>query len=168
MSTGASSFSSESTRASWADPRSTSWPSVWNWRCPDRSPSLRVPGMNSYRRAAQVGLLLLVLPAGNGSAQSRPGFRVDETTIAGIHAAFRAGGLTCRALVEKYLARIAAYDKTGPAINALVVVNPRALDVADSLDRRFQSDGLTGPLHCIPTIVKDNFETVDLPVTAGS
>ena len=124
--------------------------------------------MNSYRRAAPVGLLLLLLPAGNGSAQSRPGFRVEETTIAGIHAAFRAGGLTCRALVEKYLARIAAYDKTGPAINALVVVNPRALDVADSLDRRFQSDGLTGPLHCIPTIVKDNFETVDLPVTAGS
>ena len=66
-----------------------------------------------------------------------------------------------------YLARIAAYDKTGPALNALVVVNPRAVEVADSLDRRFRAAGLSGPLHCIPTIVKDNFETVDLPVTVG-
>lgn len=119
-------------------------------------------------RAGRVAFLLLSLAVRRGSAQERPPFRIDETTIADVHAAFRAGNLTCRALVEQYLARIAAYDKTGPAINALVVVNSKALDVADSLDRRFRTEGLTGPLHCIPTIVKDNFETVDLPVTAGS
>ena len=95
-------------------------------------------------------------------------FRVEETTIADVHAAMRAGTLTCRALVEQYLRRIDAYDKKGPAINALVVVNPAALRVADSLDTRFRREGLTGPLHCIPVIVKDNFETVDLPTTAGS
>jgi len=95
-------------------------------------------------------------------------FRVEETTIAEVHAAMRAGMLTCRALVEQYLRRIDAYDKKGPAINALVVVNPAALRVADSLDVRFRREGLTGPLHCIPVIVKDNFETVDLPTTAGS
>jgi amidase len=95
-------------------------------------------------------------------------FRVEETTIADIHTAMRAGTLTCRALVEQYLRRIDAYDKNGPALNAIVVVNPAALRVADSLDLRFRREGITGPLHCIPIIVKDNFETVDLPTTAGS
>ena len=97
-----------------------------------------------------------------------PPFRVEETTIAEVHAAMRAGTLTCRALVEQYLRRVDAYDKNGPALNALVVVNPAALRVADSLDARFRREGLTGALHCIPVIVKDNFETVDLPTTAGS
>src|SRR4051812_30438977 len=101
-------------------------------------------------------------------ARSRAAFDVTETSIADIHAAMRARRLTCRGLVTAYLRRIAAYDKQGPAINALIVVNPAALAVADSLDIRFASGGLTGPLHCIPMIVKDNFETRDLPTTAGS
>ncbi len=111
-------------------------------------------------------LLALAAPA---AARQRAAFQVEETTISEIHAAIKAGTLTCHGLVERYLARIAAYDKSGPAINALVIVNPKAFTVADSLDRRFRSDGrLIGPLHCIPMIVKDNFETADLPVTAGS
>ncbi|HEY7232831.1 MAG TPA: amidase family protein [Gemmatimonadaceae bacterium] len=115
---------------------------------------------------------LIVAAARSLAAQAPPSlavpFRVEETTIAEVHAAMRAGTLTCRALVEQYLRRIDAYDKNGPALNALVVVNPAALRVADSLDARFRREGLTGPLHCIPVIVKDNFETVDLPTTAGS
>lgn len=107
-------------------------------------------------------------PQPERGAQPPAPFRVEETSIAEIHAAMRAGRLTCRALVERYLARIAAYDKAGPAINALVALNPDALRVADSLDARFTSGGPTGPLHCIPMIIKDNFETTDLPVTAGS
>ena len=117
-----------------------------------------------------------LLLAGTASAQrpdgargARPAtFDVVETTIAGAHAAMRAGTLTCRALVSAYLRRIDAYDRTGPALNSLIVVNPNALAVADSLDRRARGGGLTGPLHCIPMIVKDNFETIDLPTTAGS
>jgi Asp-tRNA(Asn)/Glu-tRNA(Gln) amidotransferase A subunit family amidase len=101
-------------------------------------------------------------------APRRPAFEVTETSIADIHAAMRAGTLTCRELVSAYLARMAAYDKNGPAINALIVLNPAALAVADSLDRRMASGGMVGPLHCIPMIVKDNFETTDLPTTAGS
>ena len=102
-------------------------------------------------------------------AQPAPeSFHIEETSIADIHAAMRAGTLTCHDLVAQYLRRIEAYDKNGPAINALVVVNPDALHVADSLDARFRRGGLTGPLHCIPMIVKDNFETTDLPTTAGS
>ena len=102
------------------------------------------------------------------SAQRASTFRVEETTIAAVHAAFRAHALTCHALVQRYLDRIDAYDKRGPAINAIVTLNPAALTVADSLDRRFAREGLTGPLHCVPMIVKDNFETNDLQTTAGS
>ena len=74
----------------------------------------------------------------------------------------KAGRLTCRGLVEQYLRRIDAYDKNGPAINAIVMTNPEALKQADELDRRFAQGGLTGPLHCVPMIVKDNFETIGL------
>ena len=99
---------------------------------------------------------------------SAASFDVIETTIADAHAAMRAGTLSCRDLVGAYLRRIEAYDRNGPGLNALIVVNPRALAIADSLDRRARSGGRTGPLHCIPLIVKDNFETADLPTTVGS
>jgi Asp-tRNA(Asn)/Glu-tRNA(Gln) amidotransferase A subunit family amidase len=96
-------------------------------------------------------------------------FRLEETSITDIHAAMLAGKLSCRSLVEGYLRRIEAYDKRGPALNALVVLNPAARTIADSLDRRWRSERrLVGPLHCIPMVVKDNFETVGLPTTAGS
>ncbi|HET7695790.1 MAG TPA: amidase family protein [Vicinamibacterales bacterium] len=97
-----------------------------------------------------------------------PPFRVEETTIAQIHEAMKTGRLTCRGLVDTYLRRIHAYDKNGPAINALVVINPDAQKLADDLDRRFAQGGLSGPLHCIPAIVKDNFETIGLQSAAGS
>jgi amidase len=106
--------------------------------------------------------------ASQATAARRPGFDVTETTIADVHAAMRGGTLSCRELVSAYLQRIAAYDKNGPALNALIVVNPNALTVADSLDRRMASGGMVGALHCVPMIVKDNFETTDLPTTAGS
>src|SRR5258708_8873409 len=117
-------------------------------------------------------LLALIVPVAI-SAQPAPQkprvpFEVAEASISEIHAAMRAGTLTCRELVNGYLARIAAYDKNDPAINALIVVSPEALATADSLDKRFASGGPVGPLHCIPMIVKDNFETRDLPTTAGS
>src|SRR5688572_13257233 len=122
-------------------------------------------------------LLALVAPLAvlNAQAAERPArsaprqaFVVEETTIADVHAAMRRGALTCRGLVQRYLARIDTYDKRGPALNALVLVNPDALRTADSLDARFRREGLVGPLHCVPMIVKDNFETRDLPTTAGS
>ena len=91
-----------------------------------------------------------------------------EATIAEIHAAMKTGQVTCRTLVEQYLRRIEAYDKIGPAINAIVVLNPDVLAQADALDTRYKQAGMTGPLHCIPVIVKDNFETVGLQSAAGS
>src|SRR3954454_4515604 len=102
------------------------------------------------------------------SAQSPSSFRIEETTIAQIQTAFRDGSLTCRSLVERYLARIEAHDKQGAALNAIVMTNPDALTAADDLDRRFRQSGPVGPMHCVPVLVKDNYETVDMPTTAGS
>ncbi len=93
---------------------------------------------------------------------------IEETTIAQIQTAFRDGSLTCRALVEQYLARIDAHDKKGAALNAIVMTNPDALKTADDLDRRFRQSGPVGPMHCVPVLVKDNYETIDMPTTAGS
>ena len=95
-------------------------------------------------------------------------FRLEETTIAQIQSAFRDGSLTCRSLVEQYLKRIDAHDKTGAALNAIVMTNPDALTTADDLDRRFRQSGPVGPMHCVPILVKDNYETLDMPTTAGS
>lgn len=119
------------------------------------------------RPIARSLVLAAALVAGVG-AQVSPPFPVVEASIADVHAAMRDGRLTCRALVESYLARIAAYDKNGPALNAIVQVNPQALDEAERLDARFRTGGFVGPLHCVPTIVKDNFETVGLQSANGS
>ena len=112
--------------------------------------------------------LLAAIPAAAAAQSTARAFDVEEATIRSVHAALLAKTLSCHTLVQQYLDRIAAYDKRGPAINALVTLNPAALAVADSLDRRFAVEGLTGALHCIPVIVKDNFETKDLQTTAGS
>jgi amidase len=106
--------------------------------------------------------------AAQPSAQTTAPFEVHEATIAQIHSAMQAGRLTCRALVEQYLKRIEMFDKNGPAINAIVVTNPDAVKQADALDQRFKQGGMTGPLHCIPMIVKDNFETIGLQSANGS
>src|SRR6059036_734796 len=114
------------------------------------------------------GLPILFMAALLSPAAPPAPFRVEETTIDDIHAAMKAGRLTCRALVDAYLRRIEAYDKNGPSLNALVVVNPDARKQADEMDRRYAQSGFAGPLHCIPTIVKDNFETIGLQTAAGS
>jgi Asp-tRNA(Asn)/Glu-tRNA(Gln) amidotransferase A subunit family amidase len=115
---------------------------------------------------AACALVPLAIEAQSRGAQPR--FELEETTIARIHAAMKAGRLTCRSLVDRYLARIDAYDKQGPAINAIVIVNPEAPAQADEMDRRFKASGFMGPLHCVPAIVKDNFETIGLQSAAGS
>jgi Asp-tRNA(Asn)/Glu-tRNA(Gln) amidotransferase A subunit family amidase len=96
------------------------------------------------------------------------GFDVREATITAIHDALRAHRVTCVQVVGRYLDRIEAYDKKGPAINAIIAVNARALTEAQAIDVEIARAGVTKPLQCIPVAVKDNFETIGLPTTAGS
>lgn len=95
-------------------------------------------------------------------------FRLEEASIADIHAAMKSGDLTCRQLTSLYLKRIEAYDKKGPALNSIILVNPKALALAEEMDAKLKNTGFTGPLHCIPVILKDNFDTKDMPTTGGS
>jgi amidase len=96
-------------------------------------------------------------------------FQLEETTIAAIHAAYRAGEITCADLVDRYLARVEAYDKQGPAINSIVTVNARAADEAKAVDEAFaRSKTFKGRLHGIPVVVKDQVETAGIVTTFGS
>src|SRR5262245_31813964 len=113
-------------------------------------------------------VVLCPLPFAPSSLEAQAPFNVVEATISDIHAAFKAKRLTCVALVNAYLARIQAYDKQGPSLNAVTVVNPDAVKRAAELDKLYAQKGLTGPLHCVPMVVKDNFETIGLQSANGS
>ncbi|WP_353249110.1 amidase family protein [Salinisphaera sp. T31B1] len=94
-------------------------------------------------------------------------FSFVEGTIAQAHAAMRDGTLTCEALVQGYIDRIQAYDSQGPELRSVVRVNPLALQRARELDIAYQQSGPSGPLHCVPVLLKDNFDTADITTSAG-
>ncbi len=93
---------------------------------------------------------------------------LTRASIADINAAFEAGPLTSEKLVELCLSRIKAYDQAGPKLNAVLTLNPKALETARSLDAERQARGPRSPMHGIPVVLKDNMDTADLPTTAGS
>src|ERR1700738_1215824 len=95
-------------------------------------------------------------------------FHLMETSVADIHQAMQAGTLTCHNLVQQYLDRINAYDQQGPAINSMLYINPASLAQADAFDQDFQRTHKLKLLGCIPIVLKDNFDTADMPTTAGS
>ena len=94
--------------------------------------------------------------------------RIEEASVAELQAAMASGALTSRALVQHYLDRIALYDQAGPKLNAFILINPRALEEADRLDRERADKGSGGPLQGIPLVLKDNMNTKDMPTTGGS
>jgi Asp-tRNA(Asn)/Glu-tRNA(Gln) amidotransferase A subunit family amidase len=94
-------------------------------------------------------------------------FAVEEATVRSIHGALAAGRVTCEQIVRAHLARIDAYDRKGPSLRAVLTVNPRAVSRAQELDRA-GNNAPRGPLHCIPILLKDNFDTADMPTTGGS
>lgn len=109
-------------------------------------------------------------PRTSGSAAAASGltFPVEETTIAQLHAAYLAGKTTAHDVTQAYIDRIAAYDKSGPYLNSLISINTHALADADARDAALKATGkLTGPLHGIPVIVKDNLDTIDMPTSSG-
>ena len=95
-------------------------------------------------------------------------FDVVEATIDDVQTALRSKRITCRDLVGRYIARIAAYDKSGPSLNAVQTINPGVATEADRLDAALAASGPVGPLHCVPILVKDQVETSDMPTTYGS
>ena len=125
--------------------------------------------------AAALGAASVVAPAfaeraghreQSGGAQP---FELDEIGVAALQEGMSSGKFTAHSIAQKYLDRIAAIDKQGPAINAVIELNPDALSVADALDAERKSIGVRGPLHGIPVLIKDNIGTADrMMTTAGS
>jgi Asp-tRNA(Asn)/Glu-tRNA(Gln) amidotransferase A subunit family amidase len=111
--------------------------------------------------------ILIVFAGAFPASQVRP-FQPIEATIDDVRAALAARQITCRALVDEYIRRIEAYDKTGPSLNAVQTINRRAAQEADRLDAAFAASGPVGPLHCVPMLVKDQVEMRDMPTTYGS
>ncbi|HEX4600992.1 MAG TPA: amidase [Gemmatimonadales bacterium] len=94
---------------------------------------------------------------------------VEENTIAELQAGMTAGKYTARSIAAAYLERIEQLDQKGPALRAVLEVNPDALAAADALDSERRGKGPRGPLHGIPLLVKDNVATRDrMQSTAGS
>jgi amidase len=121
--------------------------------------------LKSMRRTAALvaaqTIALGLLPLGALAAT----FRLEEATVSSINKAFDAGALTSEQLIELYLNRIETYDDT---LNSIITINPNAVETAKALDLERQTTGARSPLHGIPVILKDNFDTFDLPTTGGS
>ena len=109
----------------------------------------------------------LAASAGARSAESMP-FDPYEASILELQLAMATGQLTARGLTAYYLARIERFDQRGPALNSMAFINADALAEADQLDSERVISGPRSPLHGIPVVVKDNYETQHMPTTAGS
>ena len=114
-------------------------------------------------------VMALLLAASAASQEPRKEtFELTTATIADINAAFDSGELTSEMLIELSLARIAAFDARGPELNAVLALNRSALAEARALDAERATSGPRSPLHGIPVLLKDNFDTHDMPTTGGS
>jgi Asp-tRNA(Asn)/Glu-tRNA(Gln) amidotransferase A subunit family amidase len=121
------------------------------------------------RRALLALAICWVAVVITGAQQATPSFRLEEATIAEVQSAFAGGHLTCRHLTRLYLNRIDAYNLRGPALRAIITVNPNAEATAAEMDRQYKTNPSNiGPLHCIPIVLKDNFDTFDMPTTGGN
>ena len=138
---------------------------------PDGSSSLPTPRrivLKGLGVAGLAGLIPGTASAGDSEGDVRTGakeFDLIEATIADAHAAMKRSELTAEGLTRRYLDRIAEYDTE---LNAILHVNENALERASELDEALSDSGLVGPLHGIPVVLKDNYDTGDMPTTAGS
>ena len=110
--------------------------------------------------------LFVVLP--NLPAAGETTFHLQEAGVSEINEAFESGILNSEKLVQLYLDRIEAYDQQGPSLNSIITLHPNALEIARALDAERLATGPRSPLHGIPVLLKDNYDTFDLPTTAGS
>jgi Asp-tRNA(Asn)/Glu-tRNA(Gln) amidotransferase A subunit family amidase len=117
-------------------------------------------------RITALSFAFLLVPVARSSPDRS--FHLIETSITDIHQAMQAGTLTCHDLVQQYLDRINAYDQQGPALRSMLYINTQSLQQADAMDQEFKRTHKLKPLSCIPIVLKDNFDTADMPTTAGS
>ena len=108
---------------------------------------------------------LAVLLCGASLAAQPPRFSVVEATIPEMQQAMASGRVTSRELVQQSLIRIATYEER---LNAVMAVNPRALEEAEALDRERKAGKVRGPLHGVPIALKDNIQTTNMPTTGGA
>ena len=125
-------------------------------------------------KASYVRHMSFVLPTllvlGIVSCSSRhtvPAFNFVEASIDDVQVAIRSGSMSCQAIIEGYLQRIDAYDQSS-GLNAIIFTNPNALTKAKEIDRRVVSGQALGPLFCAPVLLKDNYDTADMPTSGGS
>lgn len=112
--------------------------------------------------------MIALAAASSTRAHAQRTIDLDAATIIELNAAFDAGTLTAEQLVTRYLARIAAYDATGPRLHAVIALNPHALETARALDAERKRTGKRSLLHGVPIVLKDNYNTRDMPTTGGS
>jgi amidase len=125
-------------------------------------------GVSTALLPALAGAREVAKPATSSSLEVEA-FELDELTIADLQTGMASGKFTSRTLTAKYLARIDALDKNGPAVNSVIEVNPDAMAMADTADQARSSGGNRGLLHGIPVVIKDNIDTADrMQTTAGS
>ena len=116
----------------------------------------------------RVAFLILISLATSCPVFGAKTIDLDSATIADINAAFKAGTLTAEGLVQLCLARIRSYDRDGPSLHAVITLNPKAIETARELDAERKAKGPRSALHGIPVVLKDNYNTADLPTTGGS
>jgi len=130
---------------------------------------MRASRFQAVRRAATLFGALFAIAFAGAQAPAPAPFDLEETTIADLQQRMQSGRETSRSLVDKYLARIDAVDRSGPALHSVLEINPDARTIADRLDAERRSGRVRGPLHGIPILIKDNVATADaMMTTAGS
>jgi len=122
--------------------------------------------MTRHLRLPSIVVALLVVTLAPTRAAKTIAF--DALTIPEINQAFDTGALTSETLVQLCLARIDAYDRQGPSLHAVLTINPKARETARALDAERKTKGPRSPLHGIPVVLKDNYNTFDMPTTGGS
>ena len=148
---------------------------------PEPPPTLRtLRGASGWTRrrflnlaVAGAGTPALLTRCRSGQSPSvlpgRAGFELEEASVTQLQEAMRSGRLSARSITEMYLNRIQELDRRGPALRAIIEVNPEALSVAERLDEERREGHVRGPLHGIPVVLKDNIDTADrMTTTAGS
>jgi amidase len=131
----------------------------------DKRVDKRVDKRGAKLKTSGIALSLALLFAPLADAAT---LNITSASISDVQAAYATGKLTSAKLTAAYIARINAYNAKGPAINAVIMMNPKAMAEAKAMDAERRAGKVRGPLHGVPIVLKDNYNTFDMQTTAGS